>query len=73
MLTSGCVYVLISELMQNQEVPPQLPSIQGTEPQRVNNYYWHVQYSVLSIYRYLYCTTCWDILRHTARTESPLA
>ena len=35
MLPSGCVYVLISEQIQNQEVPPQLPSIQGTEPQRV--------------------------------------
>ena len=37
MLPSGCVYVLISEQIQNQEVPPQLPSIQGTEPQRVNH------------------------------------
>ena len=37
MLPSGCVYVLISEQIQNQEVPPQLPSIQGTEPQRVNS------------------------------------
>ena len=39
MLPSGCVYVLIYEQIQNQEVPPQLPSIQGTEPQRVKCYY----------------------------------
>ena len=50
MLPSGCVYVLISEQIQNQEVPPQLPSFQGTEPERVKVTVTLTLPPVLSIY-----------------------